>query len=272
MADINLNGLGVALVTPFHEDQTIDFGSLEKIIEYTIEEGCNYIVVLGTTAETPTLSQSEKREIASFVRNKNNGRLPLVLGLGGNCTRKVIEDFQNFDLEGYSAILSVTPYYNKPSQEGLFEHFRLIADNSPLPVILYNVPGRTGVNLSAETTVKLANYSDIIQGIKEASGNISQCEEIKAKSPSDFKLISGDDSLTAQIMKLGGSGVISVLANAMPSLMKKIVTSCEQKKYDDALEIQKKINPLISYLFRDGNPAGVKALLSKMGLCKNILR
>ncbi|MCH5240405.1 MAG: 4-hydroxy-tetrahydrodipicolinate synthase [Muribaculaceae bacterium] len=265
-------GLGVALVTPFKRDFSIDYDSLKKVINFVIEGGCDYIVALGTTAETPTLTREEKDEITSFIRKETGGRIPLVLGIGGNNTQRVIRNIEQRDLEGYSAILSVTPYYNKPTQEGLFQHFKAISESSPLPIILYNVPGRTGVNMTSNTTLRLALSSPKFIGIKEASGKLDQSQEIIKGAPAGFSLISGNDSDTAAIMAMGGSGVISVLGNVLPSNMKKLVELCRNLKFDEATELQMRLNPLIKYLFEDGNPAGVKCLLSKSGLVENFLR
>lgn len=272
MAGERFDGLGVALVTPFKKDLSVDFERLSQLVESVIAGGCDYIVALGTTAETPTLSLKEKEDIAATICRAARGKVPLVLGIGGNNTAGVINDIKTRNLSGYSAILSVAPYYNKPTQEGLFQHFKAIAESSPLPIILYNVPGRTGVNLTARTTVKLANASKNIIGIKEASGNMEQCKEILAECPDGFKLISGNDADTAEIMKMGGSGVISVIANALPELMKQLVDLCLIENFDDAFKKQDSIKKLITHLFEDGNPAGVKALLSKLGMAENILR
>ena len=272
MLPLNLEGLGVALATPFNTDFSIDYNSLERLINFVIDGGIDYIVVLGTTAETPTLTLKEKNDVAAFIKNVTAGRLPLVIGIGGNNTMGVIDEIKSRDLDGFDAILSVVPYYNKPNQEGIFQHFALIEDNSPLPILLYNVPGRTGVNMSAETTLRLAEYSSKFCGVKEASGSLSQSEIIIKKAPSNFKVISGDDSLIAPLMMKGAKGVISVLANACPSIVKKLITLCNKGEFDKAINLQASLNPLISHLFEDGNPAGVKALLSNMGLAKNILR
>lgn len=271
MAEVCLNGLGVALITPFKEDYSIDFEALRSLVDYVIEGGVDYIVALGTTAETPTLTLEEKQKIAKIIKEQTKQRVPLVLGIGGNNTQGVINDILSRDLSGYSAILSVAPYYNKPPQKGLFLHFESIAKASPLPILLYNVPGRTGVNLTSITSVKLSNLNNIC-GIKEASGDLLQCEEIIKNSSDNFHLISGNDSDTYSIMKLGGKGVISVLANALPSVLKELVSLCASKKYEEAKLLQEELTPLVKHLFVDGNPAGVKSLLSKIGLSKNILR
>ena len=272
MAELKLDGLGVALVTPFNKDFSIDYESLEKLIDYVIEGGCDYLVALGTTGEPPTLSLEEKEKLSRFIKIKNAGRIPLIIGIGGNCTEKVVDDIKRLDLNGYSAILSVTPYYNKPNQEGLFQHYRTISDVSPLPIILYNVPGRTGVNLNAETTLRLATYSNKFIGVKEASGNIFQAEEIMRKAPINFKVISGDDAAIFSLMRKGACGVISVLANVFPNKVKQLVELCQKQNYMEAEALQDNLLPLISSLFEDGNPGGVKALLERMGLIKNILR
>lgn len=272
MAEVNLNGLGVALITPFKEDLSIDFDSLGNIIEHVIKGGCDYLVVLGTTAETPTLSYEEKLELTRFIKNHTEGRVPLVLGIGGNNTAAVVQDILKRDLNGYSAILSVAPYYNKPTQEGLYLHFMAIAEASPLPVILYNVPGRTGVNISPETILRLASSSSNICAVKEASGNLLQCEEIIKKSPERFSVISGNDGDTAALMNMGAVGVISVLANALPLEMKNLISHCQQKDLIKAKNCQDSFSVLIKHLFEDGNPAGVKVLLKELGFAKNILR
>ena len=271
MADKKLNGLGVALVTPFKRDLSIDFNALGSVIEHIISGGCDYIVVLGTTSENPTLTSEEKREITKYVKIKTNGRVPLVIGIGGNNTSGVINDILHRDLEGYTAILSVTPYYNKPTQEGMFQHYKSIAAISPLPLILYNVPSRTGVNLTSATTLRLSEVPNIF-GIKEASGNIGQSEEIIRKAKNDFLVISGDDALTYPLMEKGAKGVISVLANAFPKEVKELVNLCRDGNFSKAKEHQNTFNPFIKDLFEDGNPAGVKAVLSKMGLIENTLR
>lgn len=272
MSQVNLSGLGVALITPFKTDLSVDFNALENLIRHVIKGGCDYIVALGTTAETPTLSPEEKKEITHFIKEKVNGEIPLVIGIGGNSTHHVIKDILSRDLEGYSAILSVAPYYNKPTQEGLYQHFKAICEASSLPVILYNVPGRTGVNLTSRTTTELSKLSEKVYGIKEASGNIEQSQEIIKEAPSRFNLISGNDSDITKLMKIGAKGVISVLANAFPAETKKLVNLCREGKYKDAEGYQESLATIIKPLFEDGNPAGVKYVLSKMGLAENILR
>lgn len=272
MASFNYEGTGVALPTPFEEDGSIDYTALERIIDYTIIGGVDYIVALGTTAETPTLTKEEKYNLSGIIREIVAKRVPIVIGIGGNNTKAVMIKIKSFDLSGYESVLSVTPYYNRPTQEGLFHHFKNIADISPLPILLYNVPSRTGVNLSAETTLRLANYSKKFCGIKEASGNISQCKKIVDEAPENFSLISGDDASTYHLMQIGAKGVISVMANALPGLIKDFVKTCRNNSSEDALKCHKSYLPLCKSLFEEGNPAGIKALLSHLNLCKNILR
>lgn len=272
MADINLKGLGVALVTPFNEDKSVDFEALNRMVEYVITGQSDYIVVLGTTGETPALFPEEKEAIRKTIIEKNNGRVPLVLGVGGNNTQAVVNELKSLDLSGFSAILSVVPFYNKPSQDGLYRHYEAIANASPLPVILYNVPGRTGVNMTAETTLKLARDFKNIIGVKEASGNFLQIEEIIKNKPAEFQVISGDDSITYPLMTLGAVGVISVIGNAFPMEFGRMVRLLLEGKFKDAMPIHFKFNELFNLLFVDGNPAGVKCTLNAIGLIKNELR
>ena len=272
MTDFNYEGVGVALPTPFDENGDIDFLSLERIINHVVEGGVDYIVALGTTAETPTLTKDEKYNLSAFIREIVNDRVPMIIGIGGNNTKAVAIKINSFDLTGYSAILSVTPYYNRPTQEGLFQHFKNIVDSSPLPIVLYNVPSRTGVNMEADTTIRLSRYSSKITAIKEASGKVEQCREIIEKAQTGFSLISGDDSSTCGLMSIGAKGVISVLANALPKAVEDFVNCCKNGHHEKALICHKQFLPLIHPLFEEGNPAGLKALLSNLGLCKNILR
>ncbi len=272
MERINLRGLGVALITPFNEDETIDFTALGKLIEHLIQNSIDYLVVLGTTAETPTLSDSEKKEVVSFVRDRVNGRVPIVLGVGGNCTNSVVSQLKNGDYEGIDAILSVVPYYNKPSQEGIYQHYKAIAKATELPIILYNVPGRTGVNMTAETTLRIAREFDNVVAIKEASGNIVQMDDIIKNKPADFMVISGDDGITFPLITLGAVGVISVIGNAFPKEFGRMVRLALNGDYDSALRIHHEFTELFSLLFVDGNPAGVKAMLNAMGYIENKLR
>lgn len=272
MANINLQGMGVALVTPFKPDKTIDWDAFGRLLDYQIDGGVDYFVVLGTTSEYPTLEPEECEQIRNFVTKHVAGRVPLVLGVGGNHTAAVVRELRSLDLSAYSAILSVVPFYNKPSQEGIYQHYAAIATASPLPVILYNVPGRTGVNMSAQTTLSLAaNFPNIV-GIKEASGNMAQVDEIiKHKSP-DFMVISGDDAVTFPLITLGAVGVISVIGNAFPREFSRMVRLALNGDYEAARTIHHRFNDLFGLLFVDGNPAGVKCVLNAKGLCANELR
>ena len=272
MAQINLKGMGVALITPFKDDESIDFDALSKLIEYQIQNGIDYLVVLGTTAETPTLTEQEKNEVLSFVIERVKERVPIVLGLGGNNTRGIVERLKTESFQGVDAILSVVPYYNKPSQEGIYQHYKAIASATKLPVILYNVPGRTGVNMTAETTLRLAREFDNIVAIKEASGNITQMDDIIKNKPKDFMVISGDDGITFPVITLGAVGVISVIGNAFPREFSRMVRLALEGDYANALLIHHKFTELFELLFVDGNPAGVKSILSSMGYIRNRLR
>lgn len=272
MKSFNLRGLGVALITPFKSDKSIDFEALGKLIERLIEAETDYIVVLGTTGETPSLFPDEKEEIREFVKKKTAGRIPLVIGVGGNNTMGVVKELNEIDLTGFSAVLSVVPFYNKPSQEGIFRHYKTIADASPLPVILYNVPGRTGVNMTASTTLRIAEECKNVIGIKEASGNFSQIQEIIKNKNDDFVVISGDDSITYPLITLGAEGVISVIGNAYPREFGRMVRLCLDGNYSKALPIHLQFTELFNLLFVDGNPAGVKCTLNAMGLIENELR
>lgn len=272
MAKINLRGMGVALITPFKDDESIDFDAFARLLDYQVHNGTDYLVVLGTTAETPTLTEQEKDAVKNFVVQHTQGRIPLVLGVGSNNTRSVVDYLSHHDLTGYDAILSVVPYYNKPSQEGIYQHYATIAKASPLPVILYNVPGRTGVNMSAETTLRLACDFDNIVAIKEASGNITQMDDIIKNKPHDFMVISGDDGVTFPLITLGAEGVISVIGNAFPKEFSRMVRHALNGNYEQALAIHHRFTELFSLLFVDGNPAGVKCLLNLMGIIDNKLR
>ena len=264
--------MGVALITPFNEDGTIDFPALARLIEYQIQNGIDYLVALGTTAETPTLTEDEKARVRAFIIEKVNGRVPIVLGLGGNNTNAIVENLKTQNFDGIDAILSVVPYYNKPSQEGIYQHYKAIASATKLPVILYNVPGRTGVNMTAETTLRLARDFDNIVAIKEASGNITQMDDIIKNKPSDFMVISGDDGITFPLITLGAVGVISVIGNAFPREFSRMVRLALNGDYASALTIHHRFTALFSLLFVDGNPAGVKCLLHAMGYIQNQLR
>lgn len=272
MEQLDLRGMGVALVTPFKSDKSIDYDALRVLIEYLICNDCDYLVVLGTTAETPTLSKDERQDIKDFVRKQVAGRVPLIVGHGGNNTMELVEELKAGDFEGFSAILSVVPYYNKPSQEGIYQHYKAIAEASPLPVILYNVPGRTGVNMSADTTLRLAYAFENIIGVKEASGNITQMDDIIKNKPSRFDVISGDDGVTFPLLTLGAVGVISVIGNAFPREFSKMVRLGLNGEYEKARAIHHKFTELFSLLFVDGNPAGVKCALHHMGFIENELR
>ena len=272
MAQINLKGMGVALITPFNEDETIDFPALARLVEYQIQNGIDYLVVLGTTAETPTLTEEEKARVRSFVIEKVAGRVPIVLGMGGNNTRAIVDSLKTQNFDGVDAILSVVPYYNKPSQEGIYQHYKAIAQATKLPVILYNVPGRTGVNMTAGTTLRLARDFDNIVAIKEASGNITQMDDIIKNKPADFMVISGDDGITFPLITLGAVGVISVIGNAFPREFSRMVRLALNGDYASALTIHHRFTELFSLLFVDGNPAGVKCLLHAMGYIQNQLR
>ena len=272
MASFSLSGLGVALVTPFHQDKTIDFDALGNVVEYIIAGGADFIVVLGTTGETPSLSPAEKEQIKEFVIHKAAGRLPLVLGVGGNNTAALVDELKHLNLTGFSAILSVVPYYNKPSQEGIYMHYKSLAEASPLPLILYNVPGRTGVNMTAETSLRIARDMPNVIGIKEASGNFTQIEEIIKNKPETFNVISGDDGITYPLMTLGATGVISVIGNAFPKEFGKMVRLCSKGNFASALPIHFRFTELFNLMFVDGNPAGVKCTLHQLGLIENELR
>jgi 4-hydroxy-tetrahydrodipicolinate synthase len=273
MARINLKGMGVALITPFKSDKSIDFNALARLVEHQIKSGIDFLVVLGTTAETATLTHDEKRQVREFVAQRVAGRVPLVIGIGGNNTLGVIDEIRSTDLSAFSAILSVVPYYNKPSQEGIYQHYAAIAQASTLPIVLYNVPGRTGVNMTAETTLRLANdFPEKIVAVKEASGNFSQIDDIIKRKPADFAVISGDDGITFPLITLGAVGVISVIGNAFPREFSRMVRLALEGDYANALLIHHKFTELFSLLFVDGNPAGVKCLLHAMGYIENELR
>ncbi len=269
---INLKGTGVAIVTPFHNYGTIDFTGLGRLLEYVIAGGVDFIVGLGTTSEAATLTPDEKDAVMHFVKETVNGRVPIVVGIGGNSTHAVVGKIKKTDFSGIDAILSVTPYYNKPNQKGIYNHFKNVAAVSPVPVILYNVPGRTASNISAETALQLANDFENIVAIKEASGNLLQVMEIIRRKPEGFQVFSGDDALTFPLMSLGASGVISVVANVLPAEFSGMVRLLNKGNYAEALPLQYKLLPVITQLFADGNPAGVKAALEIKGIIKNNLR
>lgn len=266
-------GLGVAMVTPFKANLQIDYSALDKLIDFLLGNGVNFLVVQGTTAETATLTDNEKRQLADYIIKKVNRRVPIVLGIGGNDTQKVIETYKNFDLTGVDAILSVTPYYNKPTQKGLYLHFKAIAEATRLPLIVYNVPGRTGVNMTAETTLKLAHdFQGKIIAVKEASGNLNQMAYILRDRPDGFLVLSGDDGLTLPQMAMGADGVISVVGNCAPAQFSRMVNLALQGKFTDAAALHLSLIELIDLLFLEGNPGGVKAALNALGIIENVLR
>lgn len=264
--------MGVALVTPFKADMSVDYDALRKLVEYQVSSGADFLAVLCTTAETPTLTAEERAQVRRLVIEQVRGRVPIVLGCGGNNTMAIVNELKTGDWKGVDAILSVVPYYNKPSQEGLYQHFMAIANASPVPVILYNVPGRVGVNMTAATTLRLANDNPNIIAIKEASGNFDQIDDIIKNKPSSFTVISGDDGITFPLITLGAEGVISVIGNAFPREFARMVRLALQGDYQNALTIHHRFKELFSLLFVDGNPAGVKAMLNAMGYCENVLR
>ena len=272
MANNIFKGLGIALITPFKSDSTVDYEALTRLVEYQIENGADFFCILATTGDTPCLNKEEKEKIKKLVIDVNQGKLPILMGCGGNNTAAVVEELQTTDWSGIDGILSVCPYYNKPSQEGLYQHFKAIAQASPLPVVLYNVPGRTGINLKAETTVRLAKDCENIVAIKEASGSLEQVDEIIKNKPARFDVISGDDALTFPMIASGAAGVISVIGNALPKEFSRMIRYEFRGEYEPARKIHHRFTELYSLLFVDGNPAGVKALLHEMGMIENELR
>jgi 4-hydroxy-tetrahydrodipicolinate synthase len=264
---LKFHGTGVALITPFHDDLTIDFEGLKRVIDHVIQGGVDYLVVQGTTGESATLTKEEKKQVLNACLEFNAGRVPIVYGLGGNSTQGVMDEIKNTDFSDIDAILSVSPYYNKPTQAGIIAHYRAIADASPVPVILYNVPGRTMSNVTYQTTLELAKHSNII-GMKEASSDMSQCMRIAAKMPKDFLLISGDDILTPSMRVLGGQGVISVLANAYPEIFKVICHGDLEASKNAAFKLLD-INPM---MYEESNPVGLKFLMSELGICGEAVR
>ena len=265
-------GLGVAMVTPFKTDGQIDFESLARIVENLIAGGVDHLCVLGTTAETPTLSESERLEVVKFVIKQVKGRIPMMVGCSSNCTAAVLEQIKDYEIDGVDAILSAVPFYNKPSQEGIYRHFAEIAKASAKPIILYNVPGRTGVNMTAQTTLRIAREFKNVIGIKEASGNMEQVKEIIAGAPEGFRVIIGDDSLAMEAIRNGAAGVISVIGNAVPKRFSELVHLTMQGKYAEAEQIQKQLAPLYGLLFKEGSPCGVKALMADRGVLENVMR
>lgn len=272
MIQNKLRGMGVALVTPFDEEGNVDFEALVRLVDYQLENGTDFLCVLGTTAETPTLSKEEKNQVKRCVIERVNGRVPILLGVGSNSTQAVVESVKNEDMTGVDALLVVVPYYNKPSQEGIYQHYKAVAEATTLPIVLYNVPGRTGVNMTAETTLRLARDFENIVAIKEASGNITQMDEIIKNKPECFDLISGDDGITYPLVSMGAVGVISVLGNAFPGEFGKMTRLALEGDFAQALTIHHQFTEMYRLLFVDGNPAGAKALLGMMGMMKNKLR
>ena len=265
-------GLGIALITPFTEEGAVDYESLSRLIDYQLDNGADFLCILATTGETPCLSLAERAQIKSAIVRQVAGRVPILMGCGGNNTAAVVEELKNGDFSGIDGVLSVCPYYNKPSQEGLYQHFKAIAAATELPVVLYNVPGRTGINLKPETTCRLAKDCKNIVAIKEASGSLEQVDEIIKYKPNDFEVISGDDALTFPMIACGAVGVISVIGNALPKEFSRMIRLEFNGEFEAAQKIHHKFTDLYSLLFVDGNPAGVKALLTEMGFIKNQLR
>ncbi len=272
MARNIFKGLGIALITPFTPEGEVDYKSLKHLVEYQINNGADFLCILATTAEAPCLTPKEKDEITQFIKELVNGRIPILKYCGGNNTAAVIKEMKTTDWSGIDGILSICPYYNKPSQEGLYQHFKAISEASPLPLVLYNVPGRTGVNMKAATTLRLANDCENIVAIKEASGSLEQVDEIIFNKPDRFDVISGDDALTFSMVASGAAGVISVIGNALPKEFSRMIRLEFKGEYEPARKIHHMFTELYSLLFVDGNPAGVKALLNDMGFIENYLR
>lgn len=260
------------MITPFTANGRVDYEALARMIDYVIEGGVDYIVALGTTAETPTLYMPERAVIAMFVTNHIARRVPLVMGVGGNSTSEVLDQLREFDLRGADAILSVTPYYNKPSQEGLYQHFRTVSEHSPLPVILYNIPGRSGVNMTAETTLRIARDFENVIGVKEASGDIDQMQRILENRPEGFLVLSGDDAMTLDLMRRGGDGVISVAANAFPERFMRCINYAKAGDFERAEQEYEALDAAVKVLFEEGNPVGVKCALSVLGIVGDRVR
>ncbi len=260
------------MVTPFTSEGRIDYEALGRMIDYVIEGGVDYIVALGTTAETPTLYLQERAVIAMYITQRVAGRVPVVMGVGGNSTSEVLDQLREFDLRGVDAILSVTPYYNKPSQEGLYQHFKVVSENSPVPIILYNIAGRTGVNMTVETTLRIARDFDNVIGVKEASGNIEQIQSVIDNRPEGFLVLAGDDGIAVDIVRRGGDGVISVAANPFPTKFMRIMNLAKEGRYEEAETLYCEMAETVDALFEEGNPTGVKCALSTMGLIENRMR
>lgn len=267
-----LRGIGVALVTPFNEDLSIDYNGLEKLVEYNISNGINYLIVMGTTAESATLSKIEKKEVLAYILKVANNRVPVVLGIGGNNTMQVIDDLQTTDLTGVSAILSVSPAYNKPTQEGIYQHFAAVAKASPLPIVLYNVPGRTSSNMLPNTVARLAHDFENVVAIKEAVGDIAQVLKLLRDVPNDFIVLSGDDTLAPSLVSAGGDGVVSVIGQALPAKYGSIIQNALAGDNQKTYEAHYKMLDIIDFIFEEGNPAGIKALLSHLDICKPYVR
>lgn len=267
-----LLGTGVALVTPFNDDLTVDHDALIKVVNYNIDNGVNYLVVSGTTGESVTITKQEKQQIIATIVKTNKGRLPLVLGIGGNNTANVIDEIKSTDLSHFTAILSVSPYYSKPTQEGLYQHFKAVAQASPIPVILYNVPGRTSRNMEVSTTLRLANDFENIVAVKEAGNNVQQYLELLKNKPEDFMIISGDDDLAVGVVLAGGSGVISVIGQAYPKEFSTMINLALQAKPKEAYKYHFSLMDITAYIFEENNPAGIKQVLSSLGLCKSNVR
>lgn len=272
MIQTKLRGMGVALITPFKDDESVDYDALVRLIDYQLQNETDFLCVLGTTAETPTLTTDEKRKIKNIVVERVNGKIPILLGVSSNCTQTVVDTLKNENMEGVDAVLVAVPYYNKPSQEGIYQHYKSIANATDLPIVLYNVPGRTGVNMTAETTLRIAREFKNVIAIKEASGNITQMDDIIKNKPDNFEVISGDDGITFPLITLGAVGVISVIGNAFPKEFSRMTRLALAGDYANALTIHHRFTELFSLLFVDGNPAGVKAMLHAMGLIENKLR
>lgn len=265
-------GTGVALVTPFNEDNTVDFVGLEKLVNFQIDNGIDYLVVLGTTGEPATLRAGEKEAVIEKIVAVNDNRLPLMLGLGGNNTWGIVEELESRDLSNFDAILSVSPYYNKPTQEGIYQHFKAISEASPLPIMLYNVPGRTAQNMNPDTVLRLARDFENIFAVKEAAGDLDQAKELIDNKPDNFMVVSGDDMIALPIVLAGGSGVISVIGQGLPKDFSDLIRLGLANESDKAYEIQKRIISSIDLIFEEGNPAGIKSLLEKIGICGNGVR
>lgn len=272
MIQSKLRGMGVALITPFKEDESVDYDAIMRLVDYQLQNGTDFLAILATTAETPTLSSDEKDRIKKLIIERVKGQIPIIMGVGGNNTKSVVETLKNEDFTGIDGILSVVPYYSKPSQEGIYQHYKAIANATNLPIVLYNVPGRTGVNMTAETTLRIARDFKNVVAIKEASGNITQMDDIIKNKPANFNVISGDDGITFPLITLGAVGVISVIGNAFPREFSRMTRLALAGDYANALKIHHRFTELFDLLFVDGNPAGVKSMLNAMGMIENKLR